>query len=115
MLLYTLLAAIAVIVAIFLTPLRHKVWVAVGVIATLAITATSIAIKAIVEGSVHIATLSTPLFGEESFAVDKLSALFLIIISIAFESHNDSIFVLFFINILKILTFICEKPINILK
>ena len=83
MLLYTLLAAIAVIVAIFLTPLRHKVWVAVGVIATLAITATSIAVKAIVEGSVHIATLSTPLFGEESFAVDKLSALFLIIISIA--------------------------------
>lgn len=83
MLLYTLLVAIAVIAAIFLTPLRQKVWVATGIIATLAIAATTLAIKALVEGSVHLASFSTALFGEESFAVDKLSALFLIIISIA--------------------------------
>ena len=83
MLLYTLLVAIVVIAAIFLTPLRQKVWVATGIIATLAIAATTLAIKALVEGSVHLASFSTTLFGEESFAVDKLSALFLIIISIA--------------------------------
>ena len=83
MLLYTLLAAIVVIAAIFLTPLRQKVWVATGVVATLALAAISIAIKALVEGSVHLCSFSTQLFGEESFAVDKLSALFLIIISIA--------------------------------
>ena len=83
MLFYILLAAIVVIAAIFLTPLRQKVWVATGIIATLAVAATSLAIKALVEGSVHLASFSTQLFGEESFAVDKLSALFLIIISIA--------------------------------
>ena len=83
MLFYILLAAIVVIAAIFITPLRQKVWVATGVIATLACAATSLAIKALVEGSVHIASFSTQLFGQESFAVDKLSALFLIIISIA--------------------------------
>lgn len=83
MLFYILLAAIVVIAAIFLTPLRQKVWVATGIIATLAVAATSLAIKALVGGSVHLASFSTQLFGEESFAVDKLSALFLIIISIA--------------------------------
>ena len=83
MLFYILLAAIVVIAAIFLTPLRQKVWVATGVIATLACAATSLAIKALVEGSVHLASFSTQLFGQESFAVDKLSALFLLIISIA--------------------------------
>ena len=83
MLFYILLAAIVVIAAIFITSLRQKVWVATGVIATLACAATSLAIKALVEGSVHIASFSTQLFGQESFAVDKLSALFLIIISIA--------------------------------
>lgn len=83
MLFYILLAAIVVIAAIFLTPLRQKVWVATGIIATLAVAATSLAIKALGGGSVHLASFSTQLFGEESFAVDKLSALFLIIISIA--------------------------------
>ena len=83
MLFYILLAAIVAIAAIFLTPLRQKVWVATGVIATLACAATSLAIKALVEGSVHLASFSTQLFGQESFAVDKLSALFLLIISIA--------------------------------
>ena len=83
MLLYTLLAAIAVIAAIFLTPLRQKVWVATGIIAALAVAATTLAVKALVGGRIVLTTLSTSLFGEEYFAVDKLSALFLIIISIA--------------------------------
>ncbi len=83
MLLYILLAAIAIIAAIFLTPLRQKVWVTTGIIATLAVAATTLAVKALIEGKVVLATFSTSLFGEESFAVDKLSALFLIIISIA--------------------------------
>ncbi|MBR5821474.1 MAG: NADH-quinone oxidoreductase subunit E [Alistipes sp.] len=83
MLLYILLAAIAIIAAIFLTPLRQKVWVTTGIVATLAVAATTLAIKALIEGRIVLATFSTTLFGEESFAVDKLSALFLIIISIA--------------------------------
>ena len=83
MLLYTLLAAIAVIAAIFLTPLRQKVWVATGIIAALAVAATTLAVKALAGGRIVLTTLSTSLFGEEYFAVDKLSALFLIIISIA--------------------------------
>ena len=83
MLLYILLAAIAIIAAIFLTPLRQKVWVTTGIVATLAVAATTLAIKALVEGRIVLATFTTSLFGEESFAVDKLSALFLIIISIA--------------------------------
>ena len=83
MLLYTLLAAIAVIAAIFLTPLRQKVWVATGIITALAVAATTLAVKALVGGRIVLTTLSTSLFGEEYFAVDKLSALFLIIISIA--------------------------------
>ena len=83
MLLYTLLAAIAVIAAIFLTPLRQKVWVATGIITALAVAATTLAVKALVGGRIVLTTLSTSLFREEYFAVDKLSALFLIIISIA--------------------------------
>ena len=83
MLFYILLAAIAIIAAIFLTPLRQKVWVTTGIVTTLAVAATTLAIKALIEGRIVLATFSTSLFGEESFAVDKLSALFLLIISIA--------------------------------
>ena len=83
MYLYTLLAAIVVIVAIFLTPLRQKVWVATGVIALSAIAAIGFAIEALITGGRTIHEFTTPLFGAENFAVDRLSALFLIIISIA--------------------------------
>ena len=83
MLLYILLAAIAIIAAIFITPLRQKVWVTTGIVASLAVAATTLAVKALIGGRIELATFSTSLFGEESFAVDKLSALFLIIISIA--------------------------------
>ena len=43
---YTLLAALVVIVAIFLTPLRHKVWVATATIAATAIAALTFVVKA---------------------------------------------------------------------
>ena len=39
--LYALIAAAVVMVAIFLAPLRHKVWLATGVIAAAALTATT--------------------------------------------------------------------------
>lgn len=83
MYLYTLLAALVVIVAIFVAPLRHKVWVATATIAATAAAALTFAVKAFNEGAVTIATFSTSMFGEESFVVDKLSSLFLVIISIA--------------------------------
>lgn len=83
MYLYTLLAALVVIVAIFVAPLRYKVWVATATIAVTAAAALTFAVKAFNEGMVTIATFSTSMFGEESFAVDKLSSLFLVIISIA--------------------------------
>ena len=83
MFLYSLLAAAVVVtVALFLTPLRYKVWVATGVIATAAIAAISLAVMALGGDEVTLAELTT-LLGAESIAVDKLSSLFLIIISIA--------------------------------
>ena len=83
MYLYALLAALVVIVAIFLTPLRYKVWVATAAIAVSAIAALTFVVKAFMGDVVTIATFSTSIFGAESFAVDKLSSLFLMIISIA--------------------------------
>ena len=80
---YTLLAALVVIVAIFLTPLRHKVWVATATIAATAIAALTFVVKAFSGDAVTIASFSTPMFGAESVVVDKLSSLFLLIISVA--------------------------------
>ncbi|MBQ3174293.1 MAG: NADH-quinone oxidoreductase subunit E, partial [Alistipes sp.] len=84
MYLYTLLAALVVIVAIFLTPQRHKVWMATGAISCAAIAAIGLAIKAFASTEpIAIAEFSTPFFGAEFFSVDKLSSLFLVIIAIA--------------------------------
>ncbi len=83
MFLYSLLAAAVVVtVALFVAPLKYKVWVATGVIATAAIAAISLAVMALGGDEVMLAKLTT-LLGAESIAVDKLSSLFLIIISIA--------------------------------
>lgn len=83
MFLYSLLAAAVVVtVALFVTPLKYKVWVATAVIATAAIAAISLAVMALGGDEVMLAKLTT-LLGAESIAVDKLSSLFLIIISIA--------------------------------
>ena len=81
--LYALIAAAVVMVAIFLAPLRHKVWLATGVIAAAALTATTLAVRAFIEGTIEVARFTTSIFGAEWLSVDRLSALFLIIISIA--------------------------------
>ncbi|MBQ8367268.1 MAG: NADH-quinone oxidoreductase subunit E [Alistipes sp.] len=84
MYLYTLLAALVVIVAIFLTPQRLKVWVATGVTVLVAIAAVVLATMAFTSTApITIAEFTTPFFGAETFAVDKLSSLFLVIIAIA--------------------------------
>ena len=84
MYLYSLLATLIVIVAIFLTPVRQKVWVATGVISLAAIAAVTFAVMAFTSTMpITIAEFSTPFFGAEHFAVDKLSSLFLVIISVA--------------------------------
>ena len=56
---------------------------ATATIAAAALAALTLMVKAFNSGVVTIATLSTPMFGEESFMVDKLSSLFLVIIAIA--------------------------------
>ena len=84
MYLYSLLAAVLLIVAIFITPVKHKVWVATGIIAAAAMAAFGIAITVFSRGTeMTIAEFSTPIFGAEHFSVDMLSSLFLVIISIA--------------------------------
>ena len=80
---YVLLAATALIVAIFLTPQRHKVWTATGIIATAAGGALWLAVRTFLEGEIVIARFTTPLFGEESLVADPLTSLFLAIISVA--------------------------------
>ena len=74
MYLYTLLAALVVIVAIFVAPLRHKVWVATATIAVTAAAALTFAVKAFNEGLVTIATFSTSMFGEESYYTRMVKA-----------------------------------------
>ena len=83
MYLYSLLAAMLVALVIFLVPKRYKVWVATGVVSLVALAAIAVAVKAFMGESVELAKFATPFFGEESLVVDKLSALLLIIISVA--------------------------------
>ena len=83
MLLYTIVAALAVIIAIFCAPLRHKVWVATGAIGAAAIGAVALAVSAFSNGAHDLLNFSTIFFGEESFCIDPLSAIFLVIIAIA--------------------------------
>ena len=72
-----------VALVIFLVPKRYKVWVATGVVSLVALAAIAVAVKAFMGESVELAKFATPFFGEESLVVDKLSALLLIIISVA--------------------------------
>ena len=83
MYLYSLLTVAALIVAIFLTPQRKKVWTATGIIAASAGTALWYAVRSFSEGEITIARFTTDLFGEESLSVDALSSLFLVIIAVA--------------------------------
>ena len=83
MLFYVLLAAIVAIVAIFLTPERKKVWTATAIVSLLAVGAIALAVYAFMVGEVKLFSFRTAIFGYEYFAVDRLSALFLVIIAIA--------------------------------
>ena len=83
MLFYVLLAAIVAIVAIFLTPERKKVWTATAIVSLLAVGAIALAVYAFSVGEVKLFSFRTAIFGYEYFAVDRLSALFLVIIAIA--------------------------------
>ncbi|MBQ5828717.1 MAG: NADH-quinone oxidoreductase subunit E [Alistipes sp.] len=83
MLFYVLLAAIVAIVAIFLSPERKKVWTATAITSLLAVGAIALAVYAFLVGEVKLFSFRTAIFGYEYFAVDRLSALFLVIIAIA--------------------------------
>ena len=83
MYLYSLIAAMLVALVIFLVPKRYKVWVATGVVSLVALAAITVAVMAFMGESVELVKFVTPFFGEEALAVDKLSALMLIIISVA--------------------------------
>ena len=83
MYLYSLIAAMLVALVIFLVPKRYKVWVATGVVSLVALAAITVAVMAFMGQPVELVKFVTPFFGEESFAVDKLSALMLIIIAVA--------------------------------
>ena len=83
MYLYALLVAVLVIALIFAAPTTKKVWVATAAVTLAACSAITLSVLAFMHGEVEIATLFTPLFGVEHLVVDKLSSLFLLIISIA--------------------------------
>ncbi|MBR2429485.1 MAG: NADH-quinone oxidoreductase subunit E [Alistipes sp.] len=83
MLVYTLLAVVAIIVALFVTPMRYKVWTATGIISAAAIAAITLAVKAFSDGTTELMSFSTIFFGRETLMVDPLSGLFLVIIAIA--------------------------------
>jgi formate hydrogenlyase subunit 3/multisubunit Na+/H+ antiporter MnhD subunit len=72
-----------VALVIFLVPKRYKVWVATGVVSLVALAAIAVAVMAFMGQPVELVKFVTPFFGEEALAVDKLSALMLIIISVA--------------------------------
>ena len=81
----TLLSALALLVAaLFLTPLRHKMWVAFAAVtaAAIAIAIPSIGVLA-QGGEVVLATINSPFFGKEVLSMDSLSALFSLVIGIA--------------------------------
>lgn len=80
---YSLLVAIVVVAAIFLVPKRHKVWVATGAISLAAVAALVAAIASFGGKTIDLVEFETMFFGVEHFSVDKLSALMLIVISIA--------------------------------
>lgn len=72
-----------IIAAIFIAPVKRKVWVATTVIALVAIGAIALSVMAFDSGKVELAEFATSIFGREYFAVDILSSLFLCIIAVA--------------------------------
>lgn len=81
----SLLSALTLLVAaLFLTPLRQKMWVAFAAVVAAAIAIAIPAIGVLAEGSeVELMRISSPIFGAESLTMDSLSALFSLVIGIA--------------------------------
>ena len=82
--LYLLLALALLTGALFIAPLRSKVWVAFTAVtaAAAAVAAPSISVLAGAPAKT-LARIEGPLFGCEQMAVDSLSALFLLIIAVS--------------------------------
>ena len=82
--LYFLLALALLVAILFTTPLRSKVWVALGAVGIATAAATIPAIGVLMGASdVVIMQMQSPLFGAESLSVDALSAFMLLIIGIS--------------------------------
>ena len=82
--LYLLLALALLVVAVFMAPLKSKVWVAFSAVAAAAV-AVAIPSIGVLAGAGEIelmSSISSPL-GEGSLSIDSLSAMFLLIISLA--------------------------------
>ncbi|MBR4995217.1 MAG: NADH-quinone oxidoreductase subunit E [Alistipes sp.] len=79
-----LLTLALLVAALFITPLRYKVWTALAFVTTAAIAVACYAIS-VLAGSkpITLAEAAGPIFGVERFSIDPLSALFLVIIGIA--------------------------------
>ena len=79
-----LLALTLLIAALFLAPLRWKMWVAFAATSLVAIAASIPAIGVLIGGGQkEIMQIASPMFGQEALCIDSLSALFVLIISIA--------------------------------
>jgi formate hydrogenlyase subunit 3/multisubunit Na+/H+ antiporter MnhD subunit len=71
-------------VLIFAVPLRWKVWTAVGIVGTVAVAVCAAAIGVLVEGTtLTLWQGESVAFGVEAITMDRLSALFSVIISLA--------------------------------
>ena len=79
-----LLAFTLLIAAIFVAPLRWKMWVATAATALVTV-ATAIPAIGVLSGDseIEIMRITSPIFGSEALCMDSLSALFALIISIA--------------------------------
>ena len=80
---YLLLVAATAVAAIFATPVRRKVWTALAVVGAAAVAAVAVAVRALTVGEVVLARFSTQFFGDEIIVVDRLSAIFLLIMAVA--------------------------------
>lgn len=82
--LYLLPTLALLVAALFLSPLRSKVWVALASVVTMALAAAIPAIGVLSSTkSLTIMEFTSPIFGQESLSIDPLSALFLLIIGVA--------------------------------
>lgn len=80
---YLLSVAATAVAAIFATPVRHKVWTALAVVGGFGVAAAAMAVRALTVGEVVLARFSTRFFGDEIIVVDRLSAIFLLIMAVA--------------------------------